>query len=63
MDKPSSQCGVPILTGSQGPTSVYSTYLPLRVPYTEHPLPLLISVRGGRGRGVGCFSTGCSRFS
>lgn len=63
MDKPSSQCGVPILTGSQGPTSVYSTYPPLRVPYTEHPLPLLINVRGGQGSGGGCFYTGRSRFS
>ena len=54
MDKPSSQCGVPMWAGSQRPTSVYSTYLPSPMPYTELPLPLLSSVRGGPGPGGGC---------
>lgn len=53
MGKLSSPCGVPIRAGSPRPTSVYSTYLPSPVPYTEHPRPLLISVRGGPGGGCG----------
>lgn len=53
MDKPFLQCRVPIRAGSPGPTSPYSTYLPLCVPSAEHSLPLLLRVRGGQGWGVG----------